>query len=283
MDNWKHFVPKELAERIVQMIYEVTGNNVNFMGEGGEIIATKQPERLGTIHDGARKIMAGQADEVPITVEDASKMQGVKPGYNGVILYENKRIGCIGISGDPEQVRPLQKMAAIIVVEEINKERGIRAREELLKDVVQELSQIFVSIHNLTAAAEEASDRHKHMESFLSKTETELNDLNQVFEYIKNIASQTNLLGLNAAIEAARVGEQGRGFAVVANEIRKLASYSGDSLSKINDTLGAVKTSILEVGQEVRQNAATMSNRASVLRDVSSKATVIHNQLQKLV
>jgi sugar diacid utilization regulator len=123
---WNHQVPKELAERVVQIIYEVTGSNVNLMGQGGEIIATKQPERLGTIHAGAQKIMNGQAEEVAITVADASQLQGVKPGYNGVILFDGKRIGCIGISGDPEQVRPLQKMAAIIIAEELKKIKLLR-------------------------------------------------------------------------------------------------------------------------------------------------------------
>lgn len=280
---WKHRVPKELAERVVQMIHEVTGSNVNFMGEGGEIIATKQPERLGTIHAGAQKIMAGEVDEVPISVEDASQMQGVKPGYNGVILYDRNRIGCIGITGDPVQVKPLQRMAAIIVVEEIKKIAAAQSRADRLTSVVEELNQTFGAIQQLTAAAEQAAGRQKNMETFLSKTETELNDLNQVFDYIRNIASQTNLLGLNAAIEAARVGEQGRGFAVVANEIRKLATYSGDSLTKINDTLEAVKKSILEVGQEVRQNTVAMQDRASALQAISGTSQSLQNQLHEIV
>lgn len=281
--DWKHRVPKELAERVVQMIYEVTGNNVNFMGEGGEIIATKQPERLGSIHAGAQKIMAGEVDEVPISVEDASRMQGVKPGYNGVIKHKGERIGCIGISGDPVQVKPLQKMAAIIVIEEIEKQAASKARAKLLKNVVEELDQTFGAIGQLTEASEQAADRQRHMETFLNQTETELNDLNQVFDYIKNVASQTNLLGLNAAIEAARVGEQGRGFAVVANEIRKLATYSGDSLAKINNTLEAVKASILEVSNEVRQNAATMQERSKALQAISEKSMSLQGTLKKIV
>ena len=56
---WNHPVPLELAQRVVEMIHEVTGSNVNFMGLGGEIIATKQPERLGKIHSAAESIMAG--------------------------------------------------------------------------------------------------------------------------------------------------------------------------------------------------------------------------------
>ncbi|MDF2930260.1 MAG: methyl-accepting chemotaxis protein [Anaerospora sp.] len=58
---------------------------------------------------------------------------------------------------------------------------------------------------------------------------------------IRNISVQTNLLGLNAAIEAARVGEQGRGFGVVAEEIRKLASYSAESIGKIDSIIKTIR------------------------------------------
>ena len=129
--SWVHQVPKDVAEKVVQIIHEVTGNNVQFMGEGGEIIASTQPHRIGTIHEGARKVMAGELDYAAITEEMAKEMTGVLPGYTGPIVLDGKRIACIGITGDPQLVASLQKMAGIIVTDMIKKNCPIEKNKKL--------------------------------------------------------------------------------------------------------------------------------------------------------
>ena len=103
------------------------------------------------------------------------------------------------------------------------------------------------------------------LRSALSNKENELKEvlqlsgfteqLQQMAKFVGDIASQTNLLALNAAIEAARAGEAGRGFAVVADEVRKLSSMSGETGRKISETVNTVNAAIARTVQMSRHHA----------------------------
>lgn len=94
--------------------------------------------------------------------------------------------------------------------------------------------------------------------SAIQQLDTEADNITNILEIIKSIAEQTNLLALNAAIEAARAGEQGRGFAVVADEVRNLAKRTQDSTAEIQVTLETLKKSTL-VAVSTINNSHTQS------------------------
>ena len=135
-------INKSITDRVVDILHRITGNKVNFIGEGGIIISSAQAERVGTIHEGGKMIMEGHSDELAITPEMAADMKGALPGYNGAVYHGGKKIGVIGIGGDPEIVKPLQKMAEIIIQDEINKIEQKKSETELRKQFVSQITNL---------------------------------------------------------------------------------------------------------------------------------------------
>lgn len=134
-------------------------------------------------------------------------------------------------------------------------QKSLNTAQILLNDTIKQLN---------TTAENEAT-----VNARLSQLSNEANQVKQVLDVIGDIADQTNLLALNAAIEAARAGEHGRGFAVVADEVRKLAERTQKSLLETNATVNVIVQSIHEISGEMNQN----TTRIHDLSTFSSKVT----------
>lgn len=134
-----------------------------------------------------------------------------------------------------------------VTLENMNQAMG------LLHHGRQELSALLDTISHSTEL--EAELREK-----LDQLNSEASQVQKVLFVIGDIADQTNLLALNAAIEAARAGEHGRGFAVVADEVRKLAERTQKSLTEINATINVIVQSIADATDQMHLNAKSMEN-----------------------
>lgn len=105
-------------------------------------------------------------------------------------------------------------------------------------------STVTASQRNLSSAVDTVLELSENMHTAsesITKVSARSDDINRILVVIGSIAEQTNLLALNAAIEAARAGEQGRGFAVVADEVRTLASKTQESTEEINNMIGSLQ------------------------------------------
>jgi methyl-accepting chemotaxis protein len=126
-------------------------------------------------------------------------------------------------------------------------------------------------IKRLVANIQQASEVESHTSDRLQQLSSDANQVKNVLTVISDIADQTNLLALNAAIEAARAGEHGRGFAVVADEVRNLAERTQRSLTEINATINVIVQNIMDASGQMSENYKFIEQMAINSEEVELK------------
>ncbi|WP_437349649.1 methyl-accepting chemotaxis protein [Paenibacillus humicus] len=269
-------------DEIVMILHEETGQNVNLMGAGGVILSTTRPERKGTVHEGAKKIMEGLLNEAMITEEDALRMEGVRPGCNLPIEFDGNRVGVIGMTGNPQEMRPVVRVAVRTVILWLRNYQQAVTRNRTSSNAFSLLQNMAASIEEITASSEDFVSASAAASEEVRTGSEHVNNVGEVLTIINEIADQTNLIGLNAAIEAARAGEAGRGFEVVASEIRKLAQKSQKSVKEIQHALTQVQNRFRNIEKQVKANEITANDQAAALQDVAKHVVHIEQLMEEL-
>ncbi|XJZ27022.1 methyl-accepting chemotaxis protein [Bacillota bacterium Lsc_1132] len=132
-----------------------------------------------------------------------------------------------------------------------------------LTQAKQEIIHVAETANSLAGFSQELLAESTQAAESVQKTEG-------VLSLIKKIADQTNLLGINAAIEAAHAGEKGKGFGVVADEIRKLSNETLSSTVKIKETLKRIQEGTQQIGSSIQQIAAIGQEQAASTQQIST-------------
>lgn len=159
-------------------------------------------------------------------------------------------------------------------------------RREILQHTAAGLetsaSSLAQSLESMMEQARELSGQARSLTGLSEQTEKEMSETDAVLSFIKKVAGQTNLLGLNASIEAARVGTEGRGFAVVAGEVRKLAENSASSAVQIADILARMKESIEQLSASSNEIEGVIATQAEVIEAISNHGRNLKELSQEL-
>jgi transcriptional regulator of acetoin/glycerol metabolism len=154
---------------------------------------------------------------------------------------------------------------------------GISKNVQKLKKIEQASTELFTTLEEATKNVLEVSDNMQSLFGMISTVKvvsetmtSQLEETDVILGLIKKIARQTNMLGLNAAIEAARAGNQGRGFAVVAEEMRELAHNSGRSSEQVSKTLDIMHQHILEMYKQMLAIEEIAKKQVNASEDMSA-------------
>lgn len=235
------------------------------LSERLEIKGKSEFDWLAGSYNGFVKKIAKTIDEIRLTSDKLATASGQLSA-----ITENTEQGLLQQQSDTSQVASaMEEMTA--TVQEVARNAVHASQAAASTDTVAKSGKLVVdeavnAINSLASEVQSAAD-------VIQELEKDSENIGQVLTVIQGIAEQTNLLALNAAIEAARAGEQGRGFAVVADEVRTLASRTQNSTHEIQKTVEGLQirarnaVKVMEQGQIQAGNSVQQAASAGEVLD----------------
>ncbi|MGY3903323.1 methyl-accepting chemotaxis protein [Aeromonas lusitana] len=181
----------------------------------------------------------------------------------GDLASQNQRVDTVAAAIEQMSVSTRDVAGNIADAADAARQTELQARQG--GDALARMGATMAQIAAMIAEANQA----------MGQLRSQSEQVGRVTDVIATIAEQTNLLALNAAIEAARAGEQGRGFAVVADEVRQLASRTSQSTAQINQTIASIQ-------QQTRQTAETVSSGTRLVEQGSGAVASVTETLEAM-
>ncbi|MDR0584753.1 MAG: methyl-accepting chemotaxis protein [Treponema sp.] len=239
-----------------------------------------------SIRNEARSLSQTGSDLASNMNETASSINEITANIQSIRSQTNKQAGSIKSAGAimEQVVEDIETLNVLIQKQSDCVSQSSSAVEQMLANI-NSVTQILVNnesdITKLAKASQVGSAGLQGVSRDIEEIASESAGLLEINAVIENIASQTNLLSMNAAIEAAHAGEAGKGFAVVAGEIRKLAESSSAQSKTISDVLKKIKDSIDKI---TASTAAALRNFEAIIegvKTVTDQETTVRNAMEE--
>ncbi|NLW17599.1 MAG: hypothetical protein GX033_08175, partial [Firmicutes bacterium] len=159
---------------------------------------------------------------------------------------------------------------------------SIAGREGLVKQATAISQRITEAMETLQKTMAELAASGQQLSAAATQTEQSLGEVEEVLGFLRQVANKTRMIGLNAAIEAARVGEQGQGFAVVASEVRKLAQTSNESAENISVSLQQTLDSVKAIFDGVVSSTQVAESQAAATAEINSALQELAELIEQL-
>lgn len=215
----------------------------------------------------AKELDLGIRPGTPIAKDDPNLNNALK---NGIVTVNRVPASAYGFELDATSV-PLKDSKGNIVgaIASAYTLQHNTFMANVTVDIESISRQLSDMVQLLAAQSQQLSATASQIQANTGKAVENSKEVNQVTGFIREISEQTNLLGLNAAIEAARVGEAGAGFGVVASEVRKLSVDTKNATQNIESSLGSVQQSILQMEREISAVADSSTEQARLVNEFS--------------
>ena len=283
---------EEIASGKADLTQRITGAAANVNNEIGGVVKgfNKFTEKLHTIVSDvkySKEVLAAAGDDLDVSMQDTSAsitqiIANISSVHTQISNQGESVAQTAGAVNEiASNIESLERMIA-------NQSQGVSnassAVEEMIGNIASvnhSVDKMAASFDSLTENAKSGAEKQVHVNERIHEIEQQSQMLQEANAAIAAIASQTNLLAMNAAIEAAHAGDAGKGFAVVADEIRKLSETSTIQSKTIGDQLSSIKESINSVVQASQESSEAFNTVAEKIHETDQLVRQIKSAMEE--